>query len=130
MRYRGAVMGVCLLCGVVTAAPAAVYRWVDDSGQVHYSDTPPASRTDTVTFSPGTAADAAERRAEAEAERSELARQARCDAAREQFEQYRTAVRLVERDSQGNERELTADERARLVQSAQTRIESECEGPE
>lgn len=38
---------IVLLCwsGLITTANAGVYRWVDDSGRVHFSDKAPASRS-------------------------------------------------------------------------------------
>ena len=50
-----------------------------------------------------------------------------CAAARTQLAQYQSAGRLVERDPDGNERELNADERASLVETAQARVDADCE---
>ncbi len=60
-------------------------------------------------------------------ESAAAARDEACAAARTQLAQYQSAGRLVERDPDGNERELNADERASLVETAQARVDADCE---
>ncbi len=127
IRRTGLAMCVLAGCGVVTGAAAAVYRWVDDAGRVHFSDTPPASHTEVLEFAPGTAAQAARRQQLLAEESAAAARDEACAAARTQLAQYQSAGRLVERDPDGNERELNADERASLVETAQARVDADCE---
>jgi hypothetical protein len=44
MRYAAVSIVAGLLCGAVTLQAAAeVYKWKDKSGNIHYSQTPPAS---------------------------------------------------------------------------------------
>ena len=46
------VSGLILLIAFATSASAGVYRWVDDSGQVHFGDRPPADGAEQVRLPP------------------------------------------------------------------------------
>jgi hypothetical protein len=112
------------------AAGAQAYRWVDDKGQVHYSQIPPPGRNAEPVGPappPATAPNqeslnrslAGEKEAEpgkrAEAERMDQARKQReqqCSQAREQlaYMEAKTARRLGTTDEQGNVSRVTEEQ--------------------
>ncbi len=49
VRIRPILLLVAALLPSLAAAQVSVYRWVDKDGKVHYSDTPPAEPTKTLT---------------------------------------------------------------------------------
>jgi hypothetical protein len=49
------LLALLVLAGIAPAASADVYRWVDASGQVHYSDTPPVGIRYEVVRTPASA---------------------------------------------------------------------------
>lgn len=95
------LLAICALC-LAFPAPADVYRWVDDNGQVHYGERPPLEGADRVDLPTREAAptnqdaDAARRRerqqrllnayeyerAQKKADAARLAEQQRADAER------------------------------------------------
>lgn len=126
---------IVLLLGLASPAQAELYRWVDDSGQVHYSDKKPNNNeqptgvAETLDFAPGTAAAKARRdRAEAEARENERIAE-RCGAARAQLEAYRRAVSLVRQGPDGAEVELSSSEREALIEQSQAKVDAACQEP-
>lgn len=124
-----------LMLLLAPVASAELYRWVDDNGQVHYSDKKPnqneqrTSAAETLQFAPGTAAAKARRdRAAAEALEAEKVAE-RCGAARAQLETYRRAVSLVREDANGNEVELLPSERVELIERSQAKVAEACGEP-
>ena len=119
-----------LLLAVPLAAGAQAYRWVDDKGQVHYSQTPPpGKKAEAVAPPPPVSAspnqDAlnqsleAERAAEPERRQAAEAAaanqqqlQQQCNQAREQlaFMEAKTARRLGTTDDKGNVARVTEEE--------------------
>lgn len=132
-----------VILGVLPAvALAQVYRWVDEDGKVHYSDKPveQAERVDVHVTRPARAdsssSDAsATSRIEAQIAAEEdpvkkgqlqLIKQ-ECDLARAVLDKYETAPFLVEKQADGTERFLTADEAAAEKAKVQQQISSNCQ---
>lgn len=112
------------------SAAAQAYRWVDEKGQVHYSQVPPPGRSAQPVGPPPPAASApnqeslnrslaedkeAEPQKRAEAERMNQAhaqRQQQCSQAREQlaYMEAKTARRLGTTDEQGNVSRVTEEQ--------------------
>lgn len=129
MQWCSAVCGVGLLLVAATVEPA-VYRWVDEQGQVHYSDQPRDERAARHQFAPGSVGESARRSRAAEVEAGEQAAIERCQTARDQLKQYTDAARLIERSVTGQERELSAEERNRLTDQARADVADACEEAE
>jgi hypothetical protein len=119
-----------LLAAVPLAAGAQAYRWVDEKGQVHYSQTPPPGKKAEAVAPPrpvssspnqdalnqsleAERAAGPERRQAAEAAAaSQQQIQQQCNQAREQlaFMEAKTARRLGTTDEQGNVARVTEEE--------------------
>jgi hypothetical protein len=127
-----------LLCVCAFAASAGqVYKWIDANGRVHYSDTPRPGwkRVDvrtggglqSVTAAPEPAAetDVAESDVEESPERARL-RAEECQKRRDQLETYRTSTQIIERDSLGNERTYSEEQRLQLIEQTQRQVNELC----
>jgi hypothetical protein len=119
-----------LLLAVPLAAGAQVYRWVDEKGQVHYTQTPPPGKDAQAVGPPPPPSDAPnqdslnksldadlkaqpERRAEAErAAQAQAQLEQQCRQAREQlaYMDEKTARRLGTTDEQGNVSRVTEEQ--------------------
>ncbi len=145
----GAALGALLLGGLVlVAAPAVqarIYKWVDDEGVVHYTQTPPPDRKAQPLrprIAPVTPEQARERlealrkRSQSERKNRELIEgeakreQARerqmaenCRIARRNLEVLENSARVQAKDAAGNPFYLT--EEARQAKMAQTRSQIE-----
>lgn len=135
IAHMASVAAAFVLATAWLPAQAELYRWVDDSGQVHYSDKKPdqnnprAGEAETLKFAPGSVA-AKARRDQAEAEAREAEKVvARCTAARSQLDTYTRAVSLVRQQPDGSEVELTPEERVELIEQAQRKVASNCTEP-
>lgn len=115
-----------LLALVLTsAAHAAVYKWTDAKGRVHFSDKPVPSAKK---IEPNPPANAAQATTDVSAEQA--ASHAReCQDKQEQLVTYKNAARVVERDSLGHEKEYSADEKQKLIQITEAQIAKYC-GPQ
>lgn len=149
MKYSLAIF--LLLCGFNTHA--ALNKWVDAEGKVHYSDTPPvdtkvkklrsSSAPDPVTSTNDVAApkSLAEREAEwkksqqskAEAEQKaaqkkeqELAQQKNCEAARSNLATLENSPALVTYNAQGERTYLDDTARAQRIEEARQAIKNNC----
>ena len=128
------------------AAAAQVYRWVDDKGRVHYSQTPPTGRdSKPVGPAPPPAAapnqeslnrslsedkqGAAKRGDDAEdAAQVQALREQQCRQAREQlaFLESKTAVRLTTTDETGKVSRTTDEQYQQRRAELQKAVASEC----
>jgi hypothetical protein len=144
----GLILGAVLL---PAAAGAATYKWVDDEGNVTYSQMPPSSgEYERISGAasggprPGSGEesmqklrdavadvdaenDEARKRAEVErtiAENEEI-RQQNCEAARKNLEIYTTYRRF--RDKDGEVTRLPEEERLKRLEEAKTQIETYCD---
>lgn len=125
-------LGACLAWSAT--AGAAVYRWVDQKGEVHYSDVPApgAQSVDTRTWKPpqsvhkpppAAAAPASDQAAD---KNVPMSRADKCKLAQKQFGQYKNASKLVERDQFGAEHTLDDKGRAQLIKQAKANVDKYC----
>ena len=132
-----------MILGVLPAvALGQVYRWVDEDGKVHYSDKPveQAERVDVRVTRPSksdSSASAASATSSIEAQiaaeedpvkkgQLQLIKQ-ECDLARAVLDKYENAPFLVEKQADGTERFLSADEAAAEKVKVQQQIASNCQ---
>ncbi|MGH8397265.1 MAG: DUF4124 domain-containing protein [Gammaproteobacteria bacterium] len=139
-----------LLCAVmVTAFADQVYRWVDKDGNVHYSQTPPASTTvhaNSVNFSApapdpvgqqnaqnlvrqmqaqNKQAEDAQQQAAAEAQQ-QAQQQQRCNQLQAELHVMQQVNRVVTVDAKGNRTYLTDAQHEQQEQQLQDQINKEC----
>lgn len=144
-----------LLLLTSTAASAALNKWVDSEGKVHYSDQPPPPNVKSETLrtspapaaeappaaSPSAAPDSAEREAElkrkqqAEKEAADRAaleqanreiERTNCENARQSLRSLEAGGRLAEYDASGEMRYVEDDERAQRIAREQAAIGRWC----
>lgn len=145
-----ALVALCTLLAAAPAAGAEIYRWVDEHGEVHYGDRPPAGGAEAIELAPGVVDPpgdpaAAQRRrrqqkvidafgkqrAEREAAREEARaeaeeRQARCRKARERLAQASDARYLYVPAEDGARDVLSDEQRRRLTERMQQAVERWC----
>jgi len=148
------VLGLCLASLAATADEAAVYMWVDASGQAHYSDVPPPGadtavlplryhRTDRQALAEQTreqaelagaaqiredqdASDAAEAEAQRAADLRERAEN--CEIAKDRLNRYLSARRLYKPLPDGERQYLTDDELDAERAAAKRSVDEWCGG--
>lgn len=122
MRQRA--MLAALFCSLLASAAAQasdVYKMVDKSGRVHYSDTPqPGWNRVNITPVPATPSTDPAKAAE-QAQREE-----NCALKMEELQRYRAAVTIKEKDALGNVHEYSASERQQLIDSTQKEADGLC----
>lgn len=145
MRRRACLLIVLSLSGA--PALAEIYRWVDEQGQIRYSQTPPpVGTTFQLVYPPPPPPDPSERRgmeaflAEREARReherqqaetqTRLAQQRReaCEAARKRLSwlESRPPFRLAVGNPQGGYTRMTVEQHARETEQAQQAADDNC----
>jgi hypothetical protein len=151
MNRLALACGVLLALGTSLAAADQVYRWVDDQGHVHFSQTPPPGtkvQAQQVTVNPAppdpqslqnsqdlqkqiadkdkAAQDAAAKNKPDPAKEAE--KQAHCDDLRSKLQVLEQSGRAATTDAQGNINYL--DDQARATQEAaiQDQISKDCGG--
>lgn len=128
LRDRRLAMASLLVAGLtMNVASAEVYRWVDESGQVHYSDKAPARAADRVEFAPGSAGADSRRDARVRSQADAVRRAQECTAARQRRDDYLDAAELVERGPDGSQRRLDETERRAAIARAQADVARLCE---
>ena len=123
MRRANWILGMGLMLAGVASA-GQVYKWTDDKGRVHYSDKPIPKAQKLDVRVPGTAPPASSGGGSAGGVPDTRAED--CKRMGDQLTTYKSAARVVERDSLGREKEFSADERARLIQMTEQRLATEC----
>jgi hypothetical protein len=149
---------LCLALSMAAGqAPAAevIYRWVDQSGVIHFGDRPPAGVEATIVNAhqppasrqpspepdpqdqteeaaepaPSYAEQRRQERAERRREFSERQRQveAQCELMRRQLEWVEPSPRVLVNDEEGNPRRLTDEEREGLISEARSFIAENCD---
>lgn len=128
-------------------APAAMYKWVDKDGNIHYTQTPPPPDIQAETIKPPPDVDTEKARQElqqqqemvekireqrlAEKEEEKLAQQkleqkrANCEMAKRRLDSY-TQPRVRYTDEQGNRQYFTEEERQEQIQKSKDMIEEFC----
>lgn len=135
-----------LMLALALPAMAQTYRWVDENGQVHYSQTPPKGQDAArVAPPPGPASapnqdsinqalkesveSAPKEKAKAEEEaRLRSEREARCRQSREHLERLDTypAQRLLTTDAEGNTTRASEDDVAKRRAELERSVSSDC----
>ena len=129
MRYL-----ICLLLAVSTSLGAgSIQKWVDEDGNVHYGDAPPASmKTETVRVqrAPSNPGKALPRLSdEPEAAASEVSAEeasTACQNARNDLEVIATNTRIRLQETDGNVRYLSEEEIAQRKAIAEADVERFC----
>ncbi|HEY1075139.1 MAG TPA: DUF4124 domain-containing protein [Fontimonas sp.] len=138
-----------LLVATFGASAQQVYKWVDPSGKVRYSDMPQTGwkRVDPATgaaIEPSAAVsvpapDAAETEGDDEelqadsdvaeasdGEPSPALKAQECKRRKEQLATYQSANRIVEQDAQGKEKVYSETERLKLIETTQRQVKELC----
>ncbi|EDY87346.1 conserved hypothetical protein [gamma proteobacterium HTCC5015] len=148
-RLSTLALPLILLCSL---SQAAMYKWVDDDGQTHYSQTPPEERFGDVeniapppppAESPEAAAKRLkslkeslqkdienEQKAKQEAAENRTQQQKsaeRCQAAKKWLQQLQANSRIREKNDQGEYVVLGEEVRQQRLKKAQTAVQKECE---
>ncbi len=135
-----------VVAALPSLAAAQAYRWVDEKGQVHYTQTPPVNRQyDAIGPAPPPAASnqddlnkalekdikdrPKQQEAAAKAELAHAKRQETCKKAMEQlaYLEARTARRLSTTDAQGNASRMTEEQFQQRRTAEQQKIKENCE---
>lgn len=114
-----------------TDAAAAIYRWVDQDGTVHYSDQPRAGaekvgveqRRSRSTSGNRDSADGA---GQSRTERAATIRAEECGKAKERLASFREAATLTTTGEDGEPRPLTAEERVQAIARAEEDVAGLC----
>lgn len=143
------LLGIALTGFAFSASAAAVHKWVDENGKVHYSDQPPPGKTNSqktdIPVRPALPAPPSKsladkemefrkRRMEAEetrikqekAEMEARSRQQNCDLALGRLNALQAGGRIVRFNAQGEREFLGDDERPREIAAARTDAERWC----
>ncbi|MGD8380447.1 MAG: DUF4124 domain-containing protein [Gammaproteobacteria bacterium] len=144
-RHRALLVAIGLLAALPAAA--AVYRWVDKDGNVHYSDkpvTPQAQRTHIKSrpTDPKQASQSledlrnqasdyrqqvqAQQQSTEDAEKARKEREARCKKAREDLAKILPARKMYKLNDKGERVYQTDDERVKAVEKARERVNELC----
>ena len=121
------IAGIVAMLAAGTAT-AAVYKWVDKDGKVHYGDRPVAGAQQQSITAPGVTPPAPSEDApagDADPEAAQV-RANQCTAARKRLDSYEQSSTVVQRDPNGQERRLSADERVDLIVQARRDVNALC----
>lgn len=154
MRRNSRSLQSILLLAAALALPlcasAAIYKWTDSNGHVHYSQSPPPDGrpaeeikpapdpTDTSSALKGLKAQEQkldqlrkerlkQRKEKAGAEKKAAAMKARCDDARRRLERLQTTTRVYKTDAQGNRIRLPEPERQADIGKARKDVDKYCQ---
>lgn len=125
---RTALIALCLFLVAGLAHAEKIYRWTGADGKIQYGDLPPRGARNVQDFNRriGTSAAAGSAAAAPESEAQTEVRRTECATKFAQLKTFKTAARLVEKDSLGREREFTSAEREQLVERTQTDLDKQC----
>ncbi len=144
---------IALAMGSVTTAHAALHKWVDAEGKVHYSDTaPPDTNAQSVrnmsgkgqteapaSYSPKSVAEREAEMKKAKQEKEEAsqkkaqdqanaeARKRNCEAARENVRTLEESGRIVTSDASGERSYMDDETRAKRLEEARKTISTSCD---
>jgi uncharacterized protein DUF4124 len=114
-----AVVAGCLLLWGSAAAQGKLYRWTDKDGNVHYGDVPEggnAQQVDPHALAPSDSPPPAATGASA----------ADCQLKTTQLATYKNAATITETDAVGNQKELSAEDREKLLAQTQKFLDDHC----
>ncbi|MGH8468666.1 MAG: DUF4124 domain-containing protein [Gammaproteobacteria bacterium] len=147
---RGTLL--CVTLGMALASPgllAEMYKWIDDEGQVQYSQSPPPGRPAQAIKPPPKVdsktareklkqqlqdfelrGDKRQEQAEADQKTKEEAgeQKAACEAARERLASLSGKPRILQYAEDGSSKRLTEEERQAAIDEARKKVEKHC-GP-
>jgi len=140
MRYSLILLAIFPLIAI----SSPVYKWVDEAGIVHYTQTPPTrgnavilspqlpevppSQPDSPPQPPQNSAPKPDPRAEQEKLRqAEEERQNRCAIAQARLQELNNSRRVAVQDASGEYRRIDDDERAVLISQAEEIIRQDCQ---
>ncbi|MCC7412214.1 MAG: DUF4124 domain-containing protein [Gammaproteobacteria bacterium] len=150
-RAPGRLPARLLLVAFLAAAGGvdAAYKWLDDQGNVHYTQSPPPDRPAEALElppPPRNAADAQERlrrqvqqsdaylrereqqaRADAKLEQEAAQTREKCEWARRNLEQLQSVQRVYATDAQGNRMRVPEEQRQAQLEAARKQIEEFCQ---
>lgn len=115
------LMAALLLAATAEAGPA--YKWVDASGQFHFSDTPQAGWTRVDLPGPKLIPAEVQQQPAADVLASKAGL---CTQRRQTLDIYRTADNLIERDALGGERQYSAEEKQKLISRSEQQVAEAC----
>jgi uncharacterized protein DUF4124 len=139
-RLQPAIAAAALACSLAYTLPAvaeAVYKWVDDKGVTHFSQTPPDStqaqklevRTAPAAAAQDNAAADAKKDADAKPQRTEAQkkeRAERCKNAQEALEKLMSPEPVVRYGEKGEQIPVADDERPAFVEQVKKVIAQQC----
>jgi len=139
-RRQQAILPAALVCALAFAMPASaeqVYKWVDDKGVTHFSQTPPDKenaqtldvRTAPATPAPESAPADATKDAGAKPERTEEQRKQRaerCKAAKEALAKLEGSEPVVRYGEKGEQIPVADDERPKFIEQVKKVIGQQC----
>ncbi|HUP91512.1 MAG TPA: DUF4124 domain-containing protein [Solimonas sp.] len=127
MHRLTGILGLILAVAALAAPAAEVYKWTDGQGRVHYGDRP-QSGSRKVVVTPGSGLGNPEQKRATPSAPDPAVQAAQCERKRKDIETYRNALAVMERGPNGEERELTPEQRDKLIASAEKRVNELC-GP-
>ena len=139
-RLHPAIPTAALACALAIAVPAwaeAVYKWVDDKGVTHFSQTPPDTataqklevRTAPGSPAPDAASDGAKKDGDAKPPRTEAQkkeRAERCKQAQEALEKLNNPEPVVRYGEKGEQIPVGDDERPAFIEQVKKVIGQQC----
>ena len=143
-HFTGAIILFLIAC----AAPAEMYKWVDEEGVTHYTERPPPGDVEATTIKPPPRVDTGRALSEYEQQQQKLnelregrqksaeerkreeeiaaIQKSNCDLARDKLEKASGSTRLYGTDAQGNRVRLGEEERQARIAAAQKDIAEFC----
>lgn len=149
LRPQAFAFAFAVLLSPAVAAGVNIYKWVDDEGNVHYTQSPPQDRSsELLAPAPGPAdpreaieaLDEMHRKAD-EMRQQRLDRQseqqreqdlasrkrANCEQARNRLEQLRTSQRPYTMDASGERVRMSEEQRAAAIRQAEANVAENCQ---
>lgn len=145
MPYPRALLTTALLCLVpLHMVAATAYKWVDENGETHYSQSPPPATKAEVIKTPNASATTptpaqnpastatqkpvdAKQPPDAKAKAEDAAvRDENCASARKNMETLQNSARVTVKDVDGLYHRLNDDERKTRIEDTQKRIDEFC----
>lgn len=115
------MLPIALIVALTTGA-GKVYRWVDANGRAHYGDAPPAA-AQTQELAPAVKTPKADEDADKKA--ADDAAKA-CQQARDTLASYNSAAKITQVDATGTTRELSDEDRKKLIDAEQAKVSKNC----
>lgn len=134
MRIVAWMIGASLAL-VAATGYAAVYRWVDAHGVVHYSDVPvsgahtvdPDAWESSGPSSGGSSSRTTASKSGGAQAPTGASDKSRCKLARQQLDEYEHASELVRRNAFGEQTKLDTKQRAHLIAQARVHVRKYCD---